>query len=91
MMGTSTETVGANGSSPTPARQGRKQHRSKLVPLNVGDSCTAGKDLGATGSGSRIYFYCLYQLLGNPFSLDGYLAWPRYNRESLGPTLKQCA
>ena len=27
----------------------------------------------------------------NPFSFDGHLAQPRYSREGLGPSLKQCA
>ena len=34
--------------------------------------------------------YCMYWLLGNPFSLDGYLAQLRYSREGLGPSSKQC-
>ena len=88
VMGTPTET---NGSSPTAARQGRNQHRSKPYPLDVGDSCMAGVDCRATGSGTRTYPYCLHYLLGNLFSLDEYLTQPRYNREGLGPFPKQCA
>ena len=65
MMGTPTETVyQANGSSPTPAGQERIQYRTKIVPLNVDDSCMAEADLGTTGSGTRIYPYCLYWLFG---------------------------
>ena len=37
------------------------------------------------------YPYFLNWLFGNPFSVDGYLAQPRYSREGLGPSLKQCA
>ena len=38
-----------------------------------------GKDYGTTGCGTRIYPYSLYWLSGGPFSLDGYLAQPRYS------------
>ena len=85
-----TQSTWANGSSSTPAGQRRNQHRSKLVPLNVGDSCMAGADCRATGSGSRAYSYCLYWLFGNPFSFDGYLAQPRYSRVGLGPSPSMC-
>ena len=50
-----------------------------------------GADCRASGSGTRIYPYCLYWLFGNPFSLDGYFAQARYRREGLGPSPKQCA
>ena len=51
----------------------------------------AGADWGP-GSGTRIYpYYLLYWLFGNLFSLDGYLVQPRYCREDLGPSPKQCA
>ena len=57
----------ANGSLPTLARQGRNQHRPILATLNVGESCMAGADCWATGSGTRIYPYCLYWLFGTYF------------------------
>ena len=74
-----------------PASQGRKQLKSKLVPVNVGDNCMAASDYGATGSGNRIYPYCLFWLFGNLFSLDRYLSKPGYSTEGLGPSPKQCA
>ena len=55
------------------------------------DSCLAGAECGATGSGTRIYPYCMYWPFGNLFYLDGCFAQPRYSREGLGPSLKQCA
>ena len=64
------QSIWANGSSPTSVGLGRNQHRTKLVPLNVVDSCMAGADLGATGGGTRIYPYCMYWLFFNLFSLD---------------------
>ena len=54
----------ANGSSTTPGRQESNKHRSKLVPLNVGDSAMAGSDWGVTGSGTRIYPYASTGFLG---------------------------
>ena len=81
----------ANGSSPTPVRLGRNQHKSKLFPWNEVDSGMAEEECWATGRGTRIYLYCLYWLFGKLFSLDGYLAQPRYGREGLGPCTKQCA
>ena len=50
----------ANGSPATLAWQQGNQHRTKLRPLNVGDSCMAGTDCGDTDSDTRIYPYCLY-------------------------------
>ena len=55
------------------ARMGRNKHGTKLVPLNVVDICMARKDCETTGYDTKIYPYCIYWLLGNPFSLDGYL------------------
>ena len=57
----------------------------------MGDSCVAGVECEAPSSGTRIYPFCLYWLLENPFSLDIYLAQLRCSRESLGPSPKQCA
>ena len=85
MMGTPLKQLTrARGSSPTLAGQGRNQHRTKLVPVNVGDSCMTGADCRATGSGTRICPCCLYWLFGT-FSMDGYLAQPEYSGE--GPVL----
>ena len=65
---------------------------TKLVPLNVVESCMTGAECGATGHGTRIYPNCLYWLFENLFSLDGYLAQSRYSREeSLVPSPIQCA
>ena len=76
-----------NRSSPTPAGLERNKHRTKLVPLNVGDS----------RSRLRSHWWWpqelfpLYWLFGILFSLEGYLVQPRYSREGLGPSSKQCA
>lgn len=40
------------------------QHRTKLDPLDMGDSCMPGTDCGAPGSGTKINPYCLYLLFG---------------------------
>ena len=60
MMGTHTETVYL--SSPTLAGLERHQRRTKLDLLNVGDSCMAEANCGATGSVTRICFCCLLWL-----------------------------
>ena len=67
--------IWTNGSSPTPAGQGRKQHMSKLFLLNVGDSCMTGENCGTTDSGTRTTDYtddfATYSLWMNAFlSLD---------------------
>ena len=55
------------------------------------DRWMAGADCRAAGSGTRIYPYSMYWLLGNPFSLDGYLAQSGYSGEALELSTKQCA
>ena len=55
MMGTPTKTVYlAKGSSQTVDRHGRNKHMTKLVPLNVVNSCMAGTDWGGPDSVTRI-------------------------------------
>lgn len=39
---------------PTQVLQGRNMHMTKVCLWNVGDSCMAGTDYEATGSGTRI-------------------------------------
>ena len=68
----------ANGCPPTTVRQERNQHQAKLNHLDGRDSCMAGVDCGATGSGTRIYSYFLYWHFGNRFFLEGYLTQQTY-------------
>ena len=50
-------------------------HRTKLGPLNMGDSCVAWAICAATGSGTRIYYQCLNWLFGaHSFQSDALLS-----------------
>ena len=69
----------------------KKQHKSKLVLLNVGGTCMAGIDFRATGRVSPEFIPSASTSFLRTYSLDGYIAQPRYSRQVLGPSLVQCA
>ena len=59
------------------------------TPFQSSESISmAAADCKATGSGTGVCPYCMYWLFGSLFSLDVYLAQPRYSREGLGPFYK---
>ena len=65
------------------------QHRTKLGPLNAGDSCMGGVECRAPSIGTRIYPYCLYFL--DTILFGGIPCSAKIQWESLDPASKQCA
>ena len=57
----------ANGSLRILTWEQGNQHRTKLVPLSVGDSYMTRADCGVTGSETMIYPYCFFWLFGTHY------------------------